>query len=181
MTDDQRFASRRPDVLAYESDVLSEDITFAGPLMAFLKVSTSGSDADWVVKLIDVYPDECPDNRTTRKGMKMGGYQQMVRSEVIRGRYRNSFEKPVPFEPGKIEEIDLKLQDVLHCFKKGHKIMIQIQSTWFPLVDLNPQKYMENIFNASGEDFIKTTNRVYHQQGSESYIEFGVLLPDQNK
>ena len=181
MTDDQRFASRRPDVLAYESDVLTEDITFAGPLMAFLKVSTSGSDVDWVVKLIDVYPDECPDNRTTRKGMKMGGYQQMIRSEVIRGRYRKSFEKPVPFEPGKIEEIDLKLQDVLHCFKKGHKIMVQIQSTWFPLVDLNPQKYMENIFDATGEDFIKTTNRVYHQQGSESYIEFGVLLPDKNK
>jgi putative CocE/NonD family hydrolase len=178
MTDDQRFASRRPDVLVYETEILSTDITFAGPLMAHLKVSTTGTDADWVVKLIDVYPEESSDNPNTRKGLKMGEYQQMVRSEVIRGRYRKSYVKPIPFEPGKIEEVNLELQDILHCFKKGHKIMVQIQSTWFPLVDLNPQKYVENIFEAKGEDFIKSTHRLYHQQGNESYLEVHVLKPD---
>jgi hypothetical protein len=107
--------------------------------------------------------------------MQMGEYQQMVRSEVIRGRFRNSYEKPTPFVPGNIEEVNLELLDVLHCFKKGHKIMIQIQSTWFPLVDLNPQKYVDNIFNAGEDDFIKTIHRVYHQPGKESYVELGVL------
>ena len=125
MTDDQRFAARRSDVLVYETEVLNEDITFAGPLTAHLKVSTTEGDADWVVKLIDVYPDDAPDNPTTRAGMKMSGYQQMVRSEVIRGRFRKSYENPVPFQPGEIEEVNLELQDILHCFKKGHKIMIQ--------------------------------------------------------
>jgi uncharacterized protein len=175
MTDDQRFAARRPDVLVYSTDELSNDIVFAGPLMAHLKVSTSAGDADWVVKLIDVYPEDAPDNPTTRRGMKMACYQQMVRSEVIRGRFRNSYEKPQPFTPGKVEEINLELLDVLHCFKKGHKIMVQVQSTWFPLVDLNPQKYVENINEATKEDFIKATHRVYHQSNNESWLEIGVL------
>jgi hypothetical protein len=175
MTDDQRFASRRPDVLVYKTVALNEDITLAGSSMAHLKVSTTGSDADWVVKLIDVYPPDAPDNPTTRKGMKMGEYQQMVRSEVIRGRYRNSYEKPTPFMPGKIENIDLELLDVLHCFKKGHRIMIQIQSTWFPLLDINPQKFVNNIYEAKSDDFIKATHRVYHQNGNETYIEVGIL------
>jgi putative CocE/NonD family hydrolase len=175
MTDDQRFAARRPDVLVYETEVLNEDITFAGPLTAHLKVSTTEGDADWVVKLIDVYPDDTPDNPTTRAGMKMGGYQQMVRSEVIRGRFRKSYENPIPFQPGEIEEVNLELQDVLHCFKKDHKIMIQIQSTWFPLADLNPQKYVKNIYEARSEDFIKATHRVYHKPKKESFIEIGVL------
>jgi putative CocE/NonD family hydrolase len=175
MTDDQRFAASRPDVLAYQTPVLTEDITLAGPLMARLNVSTTGTDADWVVKLIDVYPGDAPDNPTTRRGMKMGGYQQMIRSEVIRGRYRKSYEKPVPFEPGKIEEINLELQDVLHCFKKGHRMMVQVQSTWFPLIDLNPQKFVPNIYEAKEGDFIKATHRVYHQKGNESYLEVGVL------
>lgn len=175
MTDDQRFAASRPDVLVYQTGKLEEDITFAGPLQAHLNVSITGTDADWVVKLIDVYPDTASDNPTTRKGMHMAGYQQMVRSEVIRGRYRNSYEHPSPFTPGKIETIRLELQDVLHSFRKGHKIMIQIQSTWFPLVDLNPQKYVDNIFYAKPEDFIKSTNRVYHQPGNESFIEAGIL------
>lgn len=175
MVDDQRFASRRPDVLVYSTGPLKNDIILAGPLTAHLKVSTTGSDADFVVKLIDVYPSDAPDNPTTRKGMKMGGYQQMIRSEVIRGRFRNSYEHPVPFNPGEIEEINLELQDVLHCFKKGHQIMIQIQSTWFPLVDINPQKYVDNIFLAKPDDFIKATQRVYHEKGKESYITVGVL------
>ncbi len=175
MTDDQRFAARRSDVLVYETEALNEDITLAGHLMSHLKVSTTGSDADWVVKLIDVYPEEAPDNPTTRSGMRMGQYQQMVRSDVIRGRYRKSYENPAPFQPDKIEEVNLELQDVLHCFKKDHKIMIQIQSTWFPLVDLNPQKYVKNIYEAKSEDFIKATHRVYHQPVKESFIEVGVL------
>ncbi|MCJ7446231.1 MAG: CocE/NonD family hydrolase [Bacteroidales bacterium] len=175
MTDDQRFAARRPDVLVYETDILTEDITLAGPSVAHLKVSTTGSDADWVVKLIDVYPSEAPNNPTTRSGMEMGEYQQMVRSEVIRGRYRNSYENPAPFEPGKIEKIDLELLDVLHCFKKGHRIMIQIQSTWFPLVDINPQKFVNNIYEAKIVDFVKAKHRVFRQNGNETYIEVGVL------
>ncbi len=118
MTDDQRFASKRPDVLVYQTDVLENDITLAGPSLAHLMVSTSGGDADWIVKIIDVYPAECQDNQTTRKGMKMGEYQQMVRSEVIRGRFRNSYENPEPFIPNKIEKIDLELLDILHCLKR---------------------------------------------------------------
>jgi uncharacterized protein len=175
MTDDQRFAARRPDVLVYETETLNEDIIFGGPLIAHLKVSTTESDADWVVKLIDVYPQEIADNPTTRSGKKMSEYQQMIRSEVIRGRYRKSHEKPAPFQPGKIEEVNLELQDILHCFKKGHKIMIQIQSTWFPLVDLNPQKYVKNIYKAKSEDFIKATHRVYHNPQKESFIEINII------
>lgn len=175
MTDDQRFAAKRPDVLVYKTGVLNEDITLAGPSLAHLIVSTSGSDADWVVKLIDVYPADAPDNSSTSKGMKMGEYQQMVRSEVIRGRYRNGCESAVPFVPGKTENVDLELMDVLHCFKKGHSIMIQIQSTWFPLVDLNPQKFVSNIYEAKPDDFIKATHRVFHQPGNETCIEVGVL------
>ena len=110
--------------------------------------------------------------------MKMGEYQQMIRSEVIRGRYRKSYEHPVPFEPGKIETVKLELQDVLHCFKKGHTIMVQIQSSWFPLVDMNPQKYVDNIYIARSEDFRKAIHRVYHQQGNESYLQIGILNKD---
>jgi len=175
MTDDQRFASKRPDVLVYQTEVLENDITMAGPTMAHLMVSTTGGDADWIVKIIDVYPANSSDNQTTRKGMKMGEYQQMVRSEVIRGRFRNSYENPAAFTPNKIEKINLELLDILHCFKKGHRIMIQIQSSWFPLIDINPQKYIDNIYLAKKDDFIKASHRVFHQAKNETYIEFGVL------
>jgi len=175
MTDDQRFASKRPDVLVYQTEVLDSDIILAGPLTAHLNVSTTGGDADWVVKLIDVYPEDAPDNPTTRKGMRMGGYQQMIRSEIIRGRFHNRFEKPEAFTPGKIEEINLELQDVLHCFQKGHRIMVQIQSTWFPLADLNPQKYVDNIYQAKSEDFVSATHRVFHDAQHESYLEAGIV------
>ena len=175
MTDDQRFAASRPDVLVYETETLDEDITLAGPSMAHLKVSTSGTDADWIVKLIDVYPENTPDNPTTRPGKKMSEYQQMVRSEVMRGRYRNSYEHPAPFTPGKMEEVTMELQDVFHCFKKGHKIMVQVQSTWFPLVDLNPQTYVENIYTAKREDFKKAVQRMYHRPAEASFVEVGVL------
>ena len=175
MTDDQRFAALRPDVLVFQTDVLTGDVTLAGPLLAQLKVSTTATDADWVVKLIDVYPGDAPQNPTTRRGMNMGHYQQMVRSEVIRGRFRNSYEYPEPFVPGEVTNVNLELQDVLHCFQKGHRIMIQIQSTWFPLVDRNPQKYVENIFKASADDFIKATHRVYHSPGYPSSVKVTVL------
>lgn len=175
MTDDQRFASTRPDVLVYQTEILDHDITLAGSIMARLKVSTSETAADWIVKIIDVYPNNAPDNTTTRKGMHMAGYQQMIRSEIIRGRFRNSYEIPEPFIPGKVENINLELQDVLHCFQKGHRIMIQIQSTWFPLADRNPQKYVPNIFEAQDSDFIKATHRVYHSPELSSFIEVKVL------
>ncbi|WP_205503013.1 CocE/NonD family hydrolase [Rufibacter psychrotolerans] len=175
MTDDQRFASRRPDVLTYQTDVLTEDITLAGEILSALNVSTTGSDADWVVKLIDVYPDTARQNAHNPSSVKMGGYQQMVRSEVLRGRFRNSYEKPEPFTPNQVTAVNVPLQDVLHTFKKGHRIMVQVQSTWFPLVDRNPQKFVPNIYQAKAEDFQKATHRVYHSAQQPSYLKVKVL------
>ena len=171
MTDDQRFAAAREDVLVYETPVLESDLTLVGDIMAKLQVATTGTSADWIVKVIDVYPDDVPNTEETEEGMQMAGYHQMVRSEVMRGRFRRSFENPQPFEPGKKEEVFIKLQDVLHTFKKGHKLQIQIQSTWFPLIDLNPQTYVDNIFKAKKEDFTKQTHSVFHT----SKIEFNIL------
>lgn len=161
MSDDQRNASRRPDVLTFETDVLKEDVTVAGEILAKLKVAMTGTDGDFVVKLIDVYPDDALKFEHNPKNIVMADYQQLVRSEVFRGRFRNSFEKPEPFVPGRVTEVNVPLQDVLHTFKKGHRIMIQIHSTWFPYVDRNPQKYVENIYKANEEDFIKSTIKVY--------------------
>lgn len=170
MTDDQRFAARRPDVIVYQTEVLTEDITLVGDILANLKVSTSQTDADWIVKLIDVFPD----NTTTEKGKeKLNGYQMMVRSEAIRGRFRNSAEKPQPFVPNEATEVRLPLQDVLHTFQKGHRIMVQVQSTWFPLVDRNPQKYVENIYKSKNEDFVKAIHRVFQDGGS--FLKIKVL------
>jgi putative CocE/NonD family hydrolase len=175
MTDDQRFASRRTDVLTYQTSILENDVTFAGKLEANLFVSTNKTAADWVVKLIDVYPGDYSDNQYTTKGMRMGNYQQMVRSEVFRGRFRNSYEKPEPFVPDKVTEVTFPLQDVLHTFKKGHRIMIQVQSTWFPLVDRNPQNYVDNIFMANEEDFVKAVHRVYAKGEHASFVEVSIL------
>jgi putative CocE/NonD family hydrolase len=161
MSDDQRHASRRPDVLTFETDTLTEEVTVAGEILAKLKVAMTGTDADFVVKLIDVYPDNHPAYEHNPKNIIMGGYQQLVRAEVFRGRFRNSFEKPQPFTPGQVTEVDVPLQDVLHTFKKGHKIMIQVHSTWFPYIDRNPQKYVDNIYKADEKDFIKSTIKVY--------------------
>lgn len=177
MTGDQRFATRRPDVLVYETEVLEEDITLAGEIMANLMVSTSQSDADWVVKLIDVYPGDAPDFEENPSNIRMGNYHQMVRSEVIRGRFRKSYENPEPFTPNEISQVQLPLQDVFHTFKKGHKIQVQVQSTWFPLIDRNPQKYVDNIFKADEEDFVKATHRVYHEPENTSFIEVDILKP----
>ena len=175
MTDDQRFASRRPDVLVYETEILDDNLTLAGNLFANLFVSTSQTDADWIVKLIDVYPDNHPVYPHNEEDKAMGGYQQMVRSEVLRGRYRNDFSKPEPFTPNQATKIKIELLDLLHTFKKGHKIMVQIQSTWFPLIDRNPQKYVENIFLANEEDFVKAEHKVYLNQQHPSHLELRIL------
>ncbi len=169
MSDDQREASRRPDVLTFSTDVLTEDVTVAGEIMAKLKVALSTTDADFVVKLIDVYPQDHPNYDHNPKNIVMGGYQQLVRSEVFRGRFRNSFSKPEPFKPNEITDVKFPLQDILHTFKKGHKMMIQIQSTWFPYIDRNPQKYVDNIYKANAEDFVKATIKVY----GSSVVEIG--------
>ena len=171
MTDDQRFAARRPDVLVFETPVMEEDLTLAGDILAKLQVSTTGTAADWVVKVIDVFPGDTPDNEETTKNQKMSNYHMMVRSEAMRGRYRNDFSKPEPFEPNKKTPVTIKLQDVHHTIKKGHKLQIQVQSTWFPYIDLNPQNYVENIFRAKEEDFSKQRHRVYN----DSEIQFTIL------
>ncbi len=175
MTDDQRFAGRRPDVLVYQTEVLEEDVTLAGPIVANLWVSTTGTSADWIVKVIDVLPSDTEDNEYTRDGMRMGGYQMMVRSEVIRGRFRNSYEHPEAFVPNEPTNVRLPLQDVLHTFQKGHRMMVQIQSTWFPLVDRNPQRYVDNIFMASEGDFQKSTHRVFCTGPHATTLEVQIL------
>jgi len=171
MTDDQRFAGRRPDVLVFESPVLLRDITLVGDIIAKLKVATTGTAADWIVKVIDVYPPDAKDFEETQDYLKMSNYHMMVRSEVMRGRFRNSFSKPEPFVPNKKTNVDIKLQDIHHTFKKGHKLQIQIQSTWFPLIDLNPQTFVPNIFEAVETDFKKQTHTLYN----DSSIEFMML------
>ena len=161
MVDDQRFVARRPDVLVYQTPALTEELTVAGPLTASLFVSTTGTDSDFVVKLIDVYPNDAPDNQPNPTGMKMGGYQMLVRGEPMRARFRNSFERPEAMVPNKVEKIEYVMPDVNHTFLKGHRVMVQIQSSWFPLVDRNPQKFV-NIYAAKDSDFQKATQRVYH-------------------
>jgi hypothetical protein len=176
MTDDQRFAARRPDVVTYRSAVLEEDLTLAGPIEAELWVSTSGTASDWVVKLIDVFPDSTPDEVAARPDVRMGGYQMMVRSEVIRGRFRSSYEKPEPFEPDRPTRVAFELQDVLHTFQRGHRILVQIQSTWFPLVDRNPHRYIENVFEAEDADYdVRAMQRVYRSPGHATRLRVGVL------
>ncbi len=174
MTYDQRFASQRPDVLVYQTDPLDRDMTIAGPVTPTLHVSTTGTDSDFVVKLIDVYPADYPDPSPNPKGIHMGGYQQMVRGEPIRGKFRNSFSKPEPFIPGKIVKIEYVMPDVCHTFRPGHRIMVQIQSSWFPLTDRNPQQFM-TIPQAKAADFHKATERVYRGGADASLIHVQVL------
>jgi len=171
MTDDQRFAARRSDVLVFETDVMDEDLTLAGDIMAHLKVATTGTAADWIVKVIDVHPANAETNEEMQDHLKMSYYHLMVRSEVLRGRFRNSFSEPEPFTPNEKTDVNIKLQDVFHTIKKGHKLQIQVQSTWFPLIDLNPQTYVDNIFKADESDFKTQTHTVF----TDSNIEFTVL------
>jgi len=174
MIDDQRFAARRPDVKVYQTDVLTEDITLTGPILANLVVSTTGTDADYVVKLIDVYPEDAPNPTPNPKNLVMGGYEMLVRGEIMRGKYRNSFEKPEPFTPGAITKVNYPLPDVAHTFKKGHKMMIQIQNSWFPLADRNPQKFMD-IYQAEPADFQKATHKIYHDVNNSSFLTISFL------
>lgn len=182
MIDDQRFASRRPDVLTFETETLTEDLTLTGPVFANIYASISGTDADFVVKIVDVYPDdftfpEAPLANQTRDAggpTPLGGYQQLVRGEVIRGKYRNSLSEPVQFIPGKVEKVALSLPDVAHTFKKGHKLHVQIQSSWFPLVDRNPQKFL-NIYEAKPEDFQKAAIKIHHEAQYASHLILPVL------
>lgn len=175
MVDDQRFAARRPDVLVYQTEVLDRDVTLAGPIAASLRVSTSGTDADWVVKVIDVYPDTYPDPSPQTSGYsRMGGYQQLVRGEVMRGKFRNSYEKPAAFVPGQVAVVEYTMPDVYHTFRTGHRVMVQIQSSWFPLVNLNPQTFV-NINTATAADFKKATHRVYRSRGEPSSVKLTVL------
>lgn len=173
MYEDQRFAATRPDVLVFESDTLTDDVTISGNVMADLFVSTTGTDADFVVKLIDVYPNNAPNNSPIA-GTKMGGFQLMVRGEVMRAKYRNSFSKPEPMKPGEVTEVKFDMQDAAHTFKKGHKIMVQVQSSWFPLVDRNPQTFV-NIYQATEADFQKATHRVYFSPQQASNVTVRVL------
>jgi putative CocE/NonD family hydrolase len=168
MVSDQRFAARRPDVLTYQTDELKEDLVVAGPLDVELWVSTSGTDADFVVKLVDEFPD-------SSEAAAQPAYQMMVRSEVLRGRFRNSFEKPEAFVPNRPARLKIELLDVLHRFRKGHRLMVQIQSTWFPLVDRNPQKFVSNIHFAAPADFQKATHRIYRSPEQASSLRLGVL------
>lgn len=175
MVEDQRFASRRPDVLVYQTEPLTEAVTLAGPVQATLYVSTTGTDSDFVVKLIDVYPNDAPDNEPNPAGVKMGGYQMLVRGEPMRAKFRNSFSKPEAMVPNQITKVEFTLPDVNHSFLKGHRIMVQIQSSWFPLVDRNPQKFLANINSATEADFQRATQRVYHSQQNPTHLTVKVL------
>ena len=185
MIDDQRFAAQRSDVLVYQTDPLDADVTIAGPISPKLFVATSGTDSDFVVKLIDVYPTDYPDpppvvaaegkRVLSAPPIRMGGYQQLVRAEPFRAKFRNSWEKPEPMTPGKMEKISFEMPDVNHTFRRGHRIMVQVQSTWFPLVDRNPQTFTD-IPNAKPEDFKKATEQVFRSKAAPSGVEV-LMLP----
>ena len=174
MTDDQRFAATRPDVLVYQTEPLRETVTLAGPIVATLFVSTSGTDSDFVVKLIDVFPDSTPDIEPNPTGVRMGGYQMLVRGEPMRARFRNSYTKPEAMAPNRVTKIEFTLPDANHAFLKGHRIMVQIQSSWFPLVDRNPQTFVD-INRATESDFRKATQRVYRSPQYGSHLTLTVL------
>ena len=169
MTADQRHASRRPDVLVYQTEIFEEDRIIGGPIEVELNVSTSGTDSDWVVKLIDVYPNDYPDPKENPSGVKMGGYQQLVRGDVFRGKYRKSFETPEPFVPNRPETIKFSIPDIYHVFRPGHRLMVQVQSTWFPLIDRNPQTFVD-IYKAVPADFQKATQRLFRTASMPSRI-----------
>lgn len=169
LVEDQRFVHLRPDVLSWETEPLAEDVAIAGDIVAHLFASTSGTDSDWIVKLIDVYPGEYPTDP------KMGGYQLMIANEVMRARFRKGFEKPVPLAPNQVTEYAIDLHASDHCFLKGHRIMVEVQSTWFPLIDRNPQKFVKNIFTATEADYQKATQHVYRSKRFSSHVSVSVV------
>jgi putative CocE/NonD family hydrolase len=169
LVEDQRIFADRADVLSFKSDVLTEPVAISGQPIADLFASTSGTDCDFVVKLIDVYPDNYPSNPELR------GYQLMISADILRGRYRNDWANPVPVPAGKVERYRWILPAAAHVFLPGHRIMVQIQSSWFPLYDRNPQTYVENIFRAKPEDYQKAVERIFHRSGQASSIELPVV------
>jgi putative CocE/NonD family hydrolase len=172
--EDQRFASRRPDVLVYETEPLTDDLTLAGPIGVDLHIASTGTDADFIVKVIDVYPDAPAGGRGAPPNV-MDGYQQLVKADVYRARWRRSLETPAPLVPGKPDSVNYVLHDVFHTFKKGHRLMVHVQSTWFPLIDRNPQKFVPNINTASASDFQKATMTVFRDQARASHLVLPVL------
>jgi putative CocE/NonD family hydrolase len=180
MIEDQRFAASRPDVLVYESEVLTEDVTIAGPILAHLAVSSTGTDSDFVVKLIDVFPGDVPDNEPNNPnnpnwaGVRMGHFQMLLAGEVFRAKFRKSFEKPEPMVPGEITPIEFDLRDRNHRFEKGHRIMVHVQSSWFPVIDRNPQTFVD-IYKAQEEDFQAATQRIYRSAKNPSYLKVNVI------
>ena len=183
MVDDQRFASYRPDVLVYQTDPLEEDVTIAGPISPKLKIASSGTDSDFVVKLIDVYPEDYPDPEDMRStatsasgcaAAAHGRLSAIVRGEPFRAKFRNSWEKPEPLTPGKQTEIDFTMPDLFHTFRRGHRIMVQVQSSWFPLTDRNPQTFTD-IPNAKPEEFQKATEKIFRQKDAASGVEVLVM------
>ncbi len=174
LIEDQRFAAHRPDVLVYQTGPLDSDLSIAGPIPVDLYVSSTGTDADFVVKVIDVWPGAAPEAETPERRQLLSGYEELVRADVMRAKFRNSFEHPEPLKPGQVTPVRFTLQDACHTFKKGHRIMVQVQSSWFPLVDRNPQKFVD-IYHASAADFHKATQRVYHDSAHPSHITLSVL------
>jgi putative CocE/NonD family hydrolase len=184
MIDDQRFATERSDVLVYQTEPLEENVTIAGPISPKLFVATSGTDSDFVVKLIDVYPNDYPDPAAATDSagkrvlgavpIRMGGYQQLLRAEPFRAKFRNSWEKPEAMTPGKMEKISFEMPDIHHTFRRGHRIMVQVQSSWFPLCDRNPQTFCD-IPNAKPEGFKKATQQVFHSKAAASGVEVLVM------
>ncbi len=169
LVEDQRFADNRPDVATWQTEELNEDFTLAGQVTAKLFASTTGSDSDWVVKLIDVYPEKYPQD------WELSGFELMIADEIFRGRFRNSLEKPEPITPEKITPFAIDLHGANHVFKKGHRIMVQVQSTWFPLYDRNPQKFVLNIFEAKESDYQKATQHIYRMKSFPSRVELSVI------
>lgn len=176
MVEDQRFAARRPDVLVYQTEPLTEDITVTGPVTVGLRVSTTGTDSDWIVKLIDVYTSDHP--APSPKQTELGHYQQLVRAEPMRGKFREGYDKPKPFAPGQPTPVEWVMPDICHTFRPGHRIMVQVQSSWFPLADRNPQTFCD-IYRARPEDYRKATQRVYHQPSAASCLRL-LVTPSLN-
>ncbi len=174
VVEDQRFVSSRPDVLVYESEPLAEDLTVAGPLEVTLHASTTGTDADWVVKLIDVFPDHTPDPSPSPTGARLGGYQMLLAGDILRGKFRDSFSHPSPLVPGQVTRLAFELGDRFHTFRKGHRLMVHVQSSWFPMFDRNPQTFVD-IYHAEPSDYRTATMRVLRSADSPSYLELPVL------
>ena len=169
LVEDQRFVDERPDVLTWQTNELTQDVALTGQVTAKLFASTTGSDADWIVKLIDVYPEDYP------RDWKLSGYELMISDEIFRGRFRNSYEKPEPISPGVVTPFTIDLHTANHIFKKGHRIMVQVQSTWFPLYDRNPQQFVANIFEAKESDYQQATQRIYRSKRYPSSVEIAVI------